>query len=162
MENLPKRKSLRIGDFDYSTAGAYFITLCTQNRETIFWNLRRGDLWSPAENQSLPLSHAGLMAEAEIQRLTTIYPAIRVDNYCIMPDHVHLILTVHPDDDGRAQLAPTISRVVQQFKGAVTKKIGRPIWQKSYFDHVIRGQRDYEEIWRYIEENPLKYLSTGG
>ena len=58
---------------------------------------------------------------------------------------------------GRTQFAPTISRVMKQFKGSITKQVGRPIWQKSFYDHGIRNQQDYDEIWEYIENNPLKY-----
>ena len=91
MNELPKRKHIRIEGYDYSTPGAYFITVCTVNREKIFW------------------------------------------------------------------FAPTISRVMKQFKGSITKQVGRPIWQKSFYDHGIRNQQDYDEIWEYIENNPLKY-----
>lgn len=53
--------------------------------------------------------------------------------------------------------APTVSRIVQQMKGIVTKQVGAPIWQKLYYDHVIRNQHDYEQIWKYIDDNPLKW-----
>ena len=103
MNDLPIRKTIRIEDYDYSSPGAYFITICTANREKIFWSDRRGELCSPAST-------------------------------------------------------PTISRVIKQFKGSITKQVGRPIWQKSFYDHGIRNQQDYHEIWQYIENNPLKYL----
>ena len=76
-----------------------------------------------------------------------------------MPDHIHLLLRV---DFPKGGTTTEISTVIGSLKRWVSRQIGRPIWQKSYFDHVIRGQRDYNEIWQYIEENPLKYLSTGG
>ncbi len=91
------------------------------------------------------------------QKIDTVYPAVCVDKYCIMPDHIHLIVSVNADENGRPQVAPTISRVIKQFKGSLTKKIGRSIWQKSFYDHGIRNQQDYDEIWEYIENNPLKY-----
>ena len=155
MNELPKRKDIRIPNFNYSTPGAYFITVCTANREKIFWSDRRGDLRSPT---NVPLSKIGIIADNEIRKLNTIYDAVRVDKYCIMPDHIHMILSIHTDVDGRPQVAPTISRVMKQFKGSITKQIGRPIWQKSFYDHGIRNRRDYDEIWEYIENNPLKYL----
>ena len=163
---FPKRKKIRMEDYDYSAPGAYFITICTVNRVKIFWSDRRGELCSPADNvqtgdQRSPLrvelSGVGRIVDAEIQKLNTVYDAVRVDKYCIMPDHVHMILTIDTDADGRPQVAPTVSRVVQQFKGAITKQVGRPIWQKSFYDHGIRNQQDYNEIWAYIENNPLKY-----
>ena len=142
---LPKRKQIRIKDYDYFTPGAYFITVCTVNREKIFWSDRRGELCSPA---NVPLSDIGMIVDNEIKKLNSVYDAVRVDKYCIMPDHIHFIISIHTD---------TISRVMKQFKGSITKQIGRSIWQKSFHDHGIRNQQDYDEIWEYIENNPLKY-----
>ena len=155
MEQIPTRKHLRLEEHDYSTPGAYFITVCTANRENLFWSDCRGELCSPA---SIPLSDLGMIVDKEIKKLNATYAAVRVDKYCIMPDHIHMILTINTDEDGRTQFAPTISRVVKQFKGSITKQIEKPIWQKSFYDHGIRNQQDYDEIWQYIENNPLKYL----
>ena len=154
MNNHPKRKPIRMKGYDYSTSGAYFITVCAVNREKIFWSDRRGELCSPA---NVPLSDIGTIVDNEIQKLNTVYDSVCVDKYCIMPDHIHMILTIDTDENGRTQFAPTISRVIKQFKGSITKEIGRPIWQKSFYDHGIRNQQDYDEIWQYIENNPLKY-----
>ena len=155
MNELTKRKQIRIKDYDYSSPGAYFITICTANRENIFWSDCRGELCSPA---NIPLSNIGIIVNNEIQKLNSVYDTIRVDKYCIMPDQIHFIISITPDDSGRTQFAPTISRVIKQFKGSITKQVGRPIWQKSFYDHGIRNQQDYNEIWQYIENNPLKYL----
>ena len=154
MNELPKRKQIRIENYDYSTPGAYFITVCTVNREKIFWSDRRGELCSPA---NVPLSDIGMIVDNEIKKLNSVYDAVRVDKYCIMPDHIHMILTINTDADGRPQVAPTISRVIKQFKGSVTKQAGRVIWQKSFYEHTIRNQQDYNEIWEYIQNNPVKY-----
>lgn len=174
MTDLPKRKRIRIQDYDYSTSGAYFITVCTANREKIFWSDRRGELCSPADNTKtgdqrsplrVELSDIGIIVDNEIKKLSGIYDAVRVDKYCIMPDHIHFIISINTAENGRTRrgelrspaCAPTISRVIKQFKGSITKQIGKPIWQKSFYDHGIRNQQDYDEIWRYIENNPLKY-----
>ena len=154
MNNLPKRKPIRIADYDYSAPGAYFITVCTTNREKIFWSDRKSELCSPA---NVPLSDIGMIVNNEIQKLNTVYDSVRVDKYCIMPDHIHMILIIDSDENGRTQFAPTVSRVMKQFKGSITKQVGRPIWQKSFYDHGIRNQQDYKEIGEYIENNPLKY-----
>ena len=154
MKELPMRKAIRMEKYDYSMPGAYFITLCSVNREKLFWDIRRGDLWSPA---NVPLSRIGFIAKNEIMRLNSTYFAVRIDKYCIMPDHIHMILTINTDADGRPQVAPTISRVIKQFKGSVTKQAGRVIWQKSFYEHTIRNQQDYNEIWEYIQNNPVKY-----
>jgi len=155
MDNLPKRKTIRVEDYDYASPGAYFITICTSNRENLFWHGCRGDLRSPAR---LPLSDIGRIVDNELQKLSSIYPAVKVDKYCIMPDHIHLIVSISADEFGRPQVAPTISRIIQQFKGAVTKQACRTVWQKSFYDHGIRNRQDYDEICEYIDNNPRKYM----
>ncbi len=119
MNNLPKRKLVRIEDYDYSTPGAYFITVCTADRAKIFWSDRRGELYSPA---NIPLSDIGIIVDNEIQKLNTVYDAVRVDKYCIMPDHIHFILTINTDKDGQTQFPPTVN-VVGLFVGGTC---GRP------------------------------------
>ena len=155
MSDLPKRKDIRIKEYDYSAPGAYFVTICTENREKCLWRDCRGELCSPA---NIPLSDIGIIVQNEMQKLNSVYEAVRVDKYCLMPDHIHMILKITTDSDGRTQFAPTISRVVKQFKGSITKQLGRSIWQKSFYEHGIRNQQDYDEIWKYIENNPMKYI----
>ena len=154
MEAQPKRKPIRIENYDYSAPGAYFVTICTANREKCLWGDCRGELCSP---DKVPLSEVGLIVEKEIATMNETYDAVSVDKFCIMPDHIHFLLVIHADVDGRTQFAPTISRVVKQFKGSITKQIGRSIWQKSFYEHGIRNQQDYDEIWEYIDNNLLKY-----
>ncbi len=153
----PVRKATRLTTIPYDQPGSYFITVCTANREKLFWSPAQ----PPAESVGAacgrpPLSAIGLRLDAEIQRLSTIYEPVFVDKYVIMSDHIHMILRIAAPENGRPQAAPTISRVVNQFKGAITKAVGRPIWQKGYHDHVIRNDRDYQEIWKYIETNPYQ------
>lgn len=155
MNDFPKRKSIRIENYDYSTPGAYFITVCTANREKIFWNGVGADIIRP---QNVPLSPIGKIVEQSILQMVDHYDNVTVDNYCVMPDHIHLILRFESDIDGRILSAPTVSTVVGSMKRWVSKKVGRPIWQKSFYDHGIRNQQDYDEIWQYIENNPLTYL----
>lgn len=155
MNDLPKRKQIRIEDYDYSTPGAYFITVCTANREKIFWNSVGADIIRPENG---PLSTAGKVVEQGILQIAQHYENVVVDNYCIMPDHIHLILRIESDMDGRMISAPAVSTVVGSMKRWISKQIGGPIWQKSFYDHGIRNQQDYNEIWEYIENNPIKYL----
>lgn len=82
--------------------------------------------------------------------------AVKLDNYVIMPNHIHMLIAI--DDCGRTLFAPTISRIVKQFKGVVTKQIGKSIWQRSFYDHIIRDEQDYVEKWNYIENNPARWL----
>lgn len=154
MQELPKRKMIRIENYDYSTPGAYFITVCTANREKIFWERVGADI---IRQGNVPLSTAGKIAEQGILQIASHYKNVVLDKYCIMPDHVHLILRIESDIDGRIISAPTVSTAIGSMKRWVSRQIGRPIWQKSFYDHGIRNQRDYDEIWEYIENNPLKY-----
>ena len=154
MNEHPIRKPIRVENHDYSTPGAYFITVCTANRERIFWNSVGADIIRP---ENVPLSAVGRIAEQGILQMAEHYKNVVVDQYCIMPDHVHLILRIESDIDGRMVSAPTVSTVVGSMKRWVSRQIGRPIWQKSFYDHGIRNQQDYDEIWEYIENNPLKY-----
>ena len=152
--DLPNRTPNRLPDFDYSTPGAYFITICTQNRKCILW---RDVGASIARPKTALLSKYGAIIDASIRAIPLHYPAVSVDHYVIMPNHIHLLLQINTDANGRPMVAPTISTVIQQLKGVVTKKIGKPIWQKLYHDHVIRGEADYLKIWEYIDNNPTKW-----
>ena len=139
---------------DYDTVGAYFITICTKERQNYFWNNVGATIGRP---QDVELSPYGKTVDDAINNISNIYPSISVEQYVIMPDHIHLLLLIHADDCGRPMVAPTISRVVQQLKGYVTKNIGVSLWQKLFFDHIIRNRQDYEEHVKYIHENPLRW-----
>ena len=153
MQNeLQNRKNIRLKEFNYSAAGAYFLTICTSPRQNYFWSTKVGA--SIARPQDIELSPCGKIVETAIQNIPQIYPSLVVDQYVIMPDHIHLLLIIRADEFGRPMVAPTVSRVVQQLKGYVTKRIGKSIWQKLFFDHIIRNRKDYDEHVAYIYENP--------
>ena len=154
MKDLPKRKQIRIENFDYSTPGAYFITVCTANREKLFWNSVGADIIRP---QNVPLSNTGKIAEQGILQVAEHYENVVVDKYCIMPDHIHMILRIESVFGGRMISAPTVATVFGSMKRWVSRQVGRPVWQKSFYEHGIRNQQDYDEIWEYIENNPLTY-----
>ena len=151
---LPKRKPNRLTEYDYSQPNAYFITICTHNKQMLFWENVGASIARPEIPQ---LSFYGKVVEKAISNIPNIYPMITVDNFVVMPNHIHLLLQIRADDSGRAMLAPTISKVVQQMKGYVTKQLGVSVWQKLFHDHVVRGEKDYLEIWNYIEGNPSKW-----
>ncbi len=151
---FPKRKQNRLPDFDYSTPGAYFITVCLKGKKKLLWQTVGGSIAPPPAPR---LSAIGKIVERAIQNIPNHYPVVSVDNYAVMPNHIHLLLQIHTDEHGRAMLAPTISVVVQQFKGIVTKQLGYSIWQKLFHDHIIRGEQDYQKIWQYIDGNPSKW-----
>ena len=156
--DLPKRKNIRLNDYNYSSNGAYFITICTKNKENLHSKKVAANSVRPLEQ--LPLSKIGIVIENEIYKLNTVYENIKVDKYQIMPNHIHLIIFIYEDSNGRTQCAPTISRIIKQFKGSITKQIGFSIWQKSFYDRVIRNEKEYQSVWNYIHNNPLKYLEV--
>lgn len=129
-----------------------------KNKENLLWKNVGANCVRPLEQ--LPLSKIGIVVENEIHKLNTIYENIKVDKYQIMPNHIHLIIFIYEDSNGRTQFAPTISRIIKQFKGSITKQIGFSIWQKSFYDRVIRNEKEYQSVWNYIHNNPLKYLEV--
>ena len=160
---LPTRKSVRLRNYDYSTPGAYFITICTYNRNNIFGDIvRQNDF----ERPKIFLSKIGEIAKSEILKIERHYQNIKIDKYTIMPNHIHLIVCITE----RINPFPTmikydIPNVIGKYKAAVTRNVGKAfmpsernrIWQTSFNDHIIRGEEDYLEIWRYIDENPAKW-----
>ena len=153
-KELPKRKDIRLKNYDYSSSGGYFLTICTSERRNYFWGNVGATIGRP---QDVALSQYGNIVNEAIHNIPSIYPALDIDCYVIMPDHIHLLLIIRADEYGRPMVAPTMLRVVQQLKGYITKRIGRSIWQKLFVDHVIRNRQDYEEHVKYIYENPAKW-----
>jgi len=152
---LPKRKNIRLTEYNYQTPGAYFVTVCTKDRCSIFWENVGASIARP---QEIKLTACGVWAKEAVESIEEKYPAISVEAYVIMPNHIHLLLQIHAHEDGRAMLAPTLSIVVQQMKGFVTKKVGYTLWQKGFYDHVIRNEKDFWEISEYIQNNPIKWI----
>ena len=160
MENkLPKRKQNRSEGYDYGTAGVYFITSCIKDRRAILSRIPVG------ETSGLPfepvLTRYGEIVKSAIENIPKYYPTVFVSNYVIMPDHIHLMLEICSNNCGRPMVSPTVNRVLQQTKGYITKQIGFSIWQRSFYDHVVRNENDYKDIWQYIENNPIKIPHTG-
>lgn len=164
MSKLPNRKNIRLKDFDYSQSGYYFITICTKDKKNIFWKVGAS---FAGPHQQHHLSDIGEIVDLEINKINIVYGTnAEINNYVIMPNHIHMIIIIYNKGGANSQV-PKIQRIIQQFKGSLTKQIGFPIWQKSFYDHIIRNQTDYEKINEYIENNPLKweedkyYLKTG-
>lgn len=89
-----------------------------------------------------------------------LYPCVRLDKYVVMPNHIHCILVVSAQDGNAGRR--DVRTIIGQYKMSVTKRIramepGKQIWQRSFYDHVIRSQADYENIWRYIDDNPRRW-----
>ena len=157
MADLPKRKPLRLQQYDYSTPGAYFVTICTQDRRCILSEIRRGD---PCGRPSLTLSPYGEIVAACIKHAAELYD-VQISPFVIMPNHIHFICTMTPPR-ATARVAPTLGRIVGALKSLSANQcrdmvLKGKLWQRSYHEHVIRGEADYREIWEYIDANPAKW-----
>ena len=153
---MPKRKHPRLEFFDYSTAGAYFITVCTQNRRCLLSRIVGRGL-APAEIQ---YTDYGRIAKEQLFLLEERYPSLKIHQYVIMPNHIHAILVL--DEPAGASPRPTIMDIVCAHKSLTTRecKKVRPIdklFQPSFYEHVIRGREDYDEIVEYIVNNPKQW-----
>ncbi len=152
MNNLQQRKTIRLQHYDYSQAGYYFVTLCTEDRKNLFWD----GCETVGATCGRPLTPIGDIVNKEIKGFDSIYSDVKIDKYVIMPNHIHMIIAIY-EEFGRSKTAPTISRIVQQFKGSITKNAGFSVWQKSFYDHIIKNEEEYQNIYEYIENNPLKW-----
>ena len=164
---LPKRKNIRLKNFDYSTTGAYFITICTNERRKILSTIVGGDVLDAPHGNSfekphIELSPYGEIADKYINQLDAFYDNIKVVKYVIMPNHIHIMLLVLNYGPSRTS-APTVANnqhstvscFVSTFKRFFNKECGCNIWQRQYNDHIIRNREDYQEHLEYIHNNPL-------
>lgn len=152
-----ERKSLRLEGYDYSKAGYYFITICTLEKRHLFWN-GTASVGADIIRPHLPeLTDLGQMVDRLILDIPNHYPNVTVDKHIVMPNHIHLILRL--EENGRMISAPTksTSTIIGQMKRISSKLAGRPLWQKGYYDHIIRNEPDYLRIWQYIDTNPAKW-----
>jgi len=160
---LPQRKPNRLSDFDYNQNGAYFVTICTQDRKPILSTIVGTPLpGCPQESTTRLLPH-GSVAEKYIKQIHSFYDYLSVDKYVIMPDHIHFLITIqeragHPRTGVPTPRTSVVARFVGTFKRFCNKEYGENIWQSRYYDHVIRNQQDYNEVWEYIEINPQKWI----
>ena len=153
---FPKRKQNRLKDYDYDSAGAYFITVCTQDRKCLLSHIVGGGAFDAPENQ---LTSMGKIVEKYIQSGNHI-DRVTVEKYVIMPNHVHLLLIVDMVDGTSRAPSPTnavIPHFMSTFKRFCHRDIGQKIFQRSYHDHVVRDRQDYLKIWEYIENNPKQW-----
>ncbi|MBE6974661.1 MAG: hypothetical protein E7436_04130 [Ruminococcaceae bacterium] len=152
---LPKRKPNRLLHFDYSTNGGYFVTICTQHKKNTL---------STIVGDGFPVPKPpGQIAEAYIQQIPTKFPYVVVDHYVVMPNHIHILLRID-NIGGTGNPSPTLGNIIDWYKYQVTKTInhecgmiGDRFFQRSYHDHVIRGERDYLKIREYIDNNPARW-----
>lgn len=174
---MRNRKSLRLPDFDYSQDGAYFITIVTQNRVCLFGDIIKGIMVS---------NDAGKMIEGVCKELSEFIRGVELNPYQIMPNHFHATVIINQSRDVGATLcgcpgqtrrsAPTGNRislpnVVQRFKSLTTQRyingvfknhwqrFEKRLWQRYYYEHIIRNEREYQAIADYIRCNPQNWLT---
>ena len=165
------RRSIRLQGYDYSRSGTYFVTLCTQNRQCLFGEIVNGQM---------RLNDAGRMVADSWEWLAEQYDHVSLDEYVIMPNHAHGIIVINDDRRGGShcrggsrtaptatRTAPTtgkrkpIGRLIGAFKTVTTKHInelretpGRKLWQRNYWEHIVRNESELNRIREYIRNNP--------
>lgn len=164
--DIHHRRSIRLKGFDYSSNGAYFITVCTQDRANLFGKVVVGADLVSAQVQ---LNNAGQMVEDVLINTICSFNGIDLVNHTIMPNHIHFIAILSRADT-RSAPTGTISDVVRILKSETTVKyingvksglyspFNKRIWQRNYHDRIIRDEREYLRICRYIEENPANWI----
>lgn len=148
-----RRKQNRLKGYNYGQAGLYFATICTHQKEPLFGCIVVGDGF--AVPNEVRLNHCGSTIEKYIDEITIKYPSIAVMQSVIMPNHIHLLLELR--QEGTANPSPTLGAIIGWFKHQTTKTVDRTIWQRSYYDHVVRDEYDYYRIAHYIQTNPQKW-----
>lgn len=166
-EDLPRRKKIRLEGYDYSANGLYFVTICVTEKYQVLWENVGANSVRPLTAKELlrpKLSDIGKVVKKKLAEIGEHYPDVFVEMSCIMPDHVHIIINIEKQPkNGRTLFAPTsetptLSRVIKHFKEAVTKELGYSIWQKSFYDTIIKNRKQHAEIRHYIANNPAKYV----
>ncbi len=156
---LPNRKSTRLKDYDYSTPGAYFVTICTKGRREILSEIIVGaDVLDGPQNI---LYQYGEIANKHLLAMHNFYDNISIVKYVIMPNHIHLLIQITDGNNGPPRTSvPTkslLSNFISTFKRFCNKEYGENVWQRSFHDHIIRNEQDYVKIAEYIDTNPLTW-----
>jgi len=155
----PSRRSIRLQNFDYSSNNIYFVTICTQNRECLLGKIIDNVMYL------LPFGH---IVKSFITTIPQYYPLVNVDIFQTMPNHVHMIIGL--ESHGRTQgSAPTLGTIVQRFKTMTThqylegikihgwQKFDKKLWQRNYYEHIIRDENDLNRIREYIQNNVINW-----
>ena len=179
MNDWVQRKPLRLQGYNYGRAGYYFVTICTAiRRENILAEILPKSQTvgaaalggpspipaglGPSDNLDISLTPAGEIVKQYIENMNHVYNGhAGIDCYTIMPDHIHMVVWIRNLGDGPPRAAaPTVTLpgTVNAIKGLTSKKIGYSIWQRGYYEHIIRGGADLQSIRQYIQNNPLKWI----
>ena len=156
--NPPRRVSLRLPDFDYSQEGAYFITICVKGRRYLFGSVVDGEI---------DLNEYGKILTATWNDLAFYNPAIKLDAFIVMPNHVHGIIVLAGAKAGGETpplQKPALGQIMGYYKYQSTSRIkalmqpaGSAVWQRGYYEHVIRDDQALNRIREYIASNPHRW-----
>ncbi len=166
--DIRRRKSIRLQEYDYSQAGGYFVTICTHERKCLFGEVVDGEM---------ELNENGKIVKSEWLKTEEIRDNVSTGEFIIMPNHLHGILFIDEPTDRRGTVhrAPTVERfgqptsnsiptIIRSFKATVTKQTnefrntpGLPVWQRNYFERVIRDEDELTRIREYIIYNLFKW-----
>ena len=156
----PRRRNLRLRNYDYTQAGFYFVTICVQNRQSLFGEIIDG---------IMQFNSTGTLVEQAWQDLPNHYPHVELDKFVVMPNHFHgIVVLTNPPVGACLKPAPKkrhgLPEIVRAFKTFSARHInetrqttGVSVWQRNYYEHVIRNDADYQRIAEYIESNPAKW-----
>ncbi len=167
------RRSIRLKGYDYSRNGTYFITICSRNRECIFSELAPGvgAGLAPARIQEpfFQLTEIGKIIENNWRDIPKLYKDVDIVEYIIMPNHIHGILVISTNHRrATARVAPTLSQIIGAFKSKCVidylrfirnnqlNEIGK-IWQRNYYERIIRDKEESDKFRKYIRNNPYKW-----
>ena len=163
------RRSIRLKEFDYARPGSYFVTICARDRECLFGDVAVGEM---------RLSEYGVIASACLGEIPKHFPYVRLDAFVVMPNHVHMIVVIFDVDvrvgaqhaaplhqQQRTNVAPdSLSAIVRSYKSAVTKRVnelrgmpGVALWQRNYYEHIVRNENELRLVREYIVNNPLQW-----
>lgn len=167
-QGVIKRKKLRLPDYDYSQEGWYFVTICVKDRKCLFGEVVNGEM---------VLNEVGKIVDREWNKTSEIRKNVSLDVCIVMPNHIHGIIIIESQNVGvcrwqtrtkRGLESQSIGSLINHFKSACTKQIKiffpekfeqplETIWQRNYYEHVIRNEKSLNEIQNYILNNPLKW-----
>ena len=152
------RRSIRLKGYNYSSEGFYFITICTEGRRCLFGTIING---------KMVLNDYGKIVDNEWQNTIKIRNGdVVLHEYVIMPNHIHAIIQIHrvvshtPNEISHTPFqspSKTLGAIIRGFKGAVSKQIGKSIWQRNYYESIINDEQAFENISKYIRNNPAKW-----